>query len=391
MSKTAEAALRALLEPWPPLKRETSDWAREALARSDLLARDRESSFDREGWARCAARGILGANIAKDYGGGGRSLVDTLLMLEGLGHGCADNGLVFAVASQVWSTQAAIQTVGSEEQKRRWLPGLVSGSLIGAFAISEPETGSDTYGLETRAERTGSATYRLNGHKTWLTLAPEADVIVVFATVDPSAGAWGITGFVVDAKAPGVEILGNREKMGMRTTPFGDVRLENVEVSEADRLGPEGGGIGVFSSVMDAERAFIFAGQIGAMERRLEGAIAHAKERKQFGQAIGRFQAVSHRIADMKIRHETARTMMYKVALLSETSRRITLPAAIAKLTASEATLASALDETRNLGARGYVSEFEADRELRDSLSGLFTSGTSDIQRNIIAKMLRVG
>ncbi len=383
--------LAALLDLNHPTKVETADWAHTALTRDGIVDRDHASQFDLDGWRLCAERGILAAPIDPEYGGGGRSLIDTLLMLEGLGHGCRDNGLVFALSSQMWSTQTVIAALGSDAQKRRWLPGLVSGSTLGAFAISEPETGTDTYALGASAERLDDGGYRLNGEKAWLTMGSRADFVVVFANVNPEAGAWGVTAFVVDTSLPGVKVLGNREKMGMRTTPFGNIALDNVVVTEAERLGAEGAGIGIFTRTMESERAFVLAGQIGAMQRQLEDTVSYARERRQFGTPIGKFQAVSHRIADMKVRHEVSRTLMYKAALLAERGERTTMAAAITKLVASEAGVESGLDATRVFGARGYVSEFEVERDFRDFVGALTYSGTSDVQRNIIANLLGVG
>ncbi len=387
----AAAGLAALLNLNHPIKRATSEWARAELTRDGMVDRDRDCVFDRRAWQACARYGILGASVPIAYGGTERSLVESLLMLEGLGHGCRDNGLVFGITSQMWSTQTVIANVGTEEQKEQWLPGLVSGEILGAFAITEPDSGSDTYALATRAEALNDGSYRLEGHKAWLTLGSEADLVVVFATIDPDSGPWGVTAFIVDTSARGVEIVGNREKMGMRTTPFGDITLHDVVVSETDRLGPEGGGIGIFTDAMEAERAYVLAGQIGSMERQIEEAVEYARTRKQFGKSIGKFQAVSHRIADMKVRHEVSRVLMYKVALAQQSGRRTTMDAAIAKLVASEAAVESGLDATRVFGAKGYVSEFEIERDLRDFVGGLIYSGTSDIQKNIIAQLLGVG
>ena len=383
-------ALEALLDANHPLKRETSEWARATLPTEGIVARDRDSVFDLDAWRLCARRGILGASVEEVYGGSARPVFEALLILEGLGHGCRDNGLVFAITSQMWSTQTVIASVGSTTQKQRWLPGLISGELLGAFAISEPDSGSDTYSMRARAERLSDGSYRINGHKSWLTLGSRADVVIVFANVNPDAGAWGVSAFIVDSSTPGVELLGNREKMGMRTTPFGDIVLHDVIVPAESRLGNEGAGVGIFTNTMESDRSFVLAGQVGAMERQIEDAVDYARSRVQFKQPIGQFQAVSHRIANMKVRHETARVLMYKTALMQQSGRRAMLDAAITKLVASESAVESGLDATQIFGAKGYVSEFEVERDLRDFVGGLIYSGTTDVQRTIIAKLLGV-
>jgi len=177
----------------------------------------------------------------------------------------------------------------------------------------------------------------------------------------------------------------------MRTTPFGDLHLDGVEVAESARLGPPGAGASIFTAVIDIERAYIMIGQIGAMERQIDDAVAHARDRRQFGRAIGAFQAVSHRIADMKLRHETARLLLYKTALLAAEGRSGALASALSKLHAAEAGVEVALGAVRVHGARGYVSEHGIERELRDAVGGIAYSGTSDIQRNIIARLLGLG
>ncbi len=229
----------------------------------------------------------------------------------------------------------------------------------------------------------------LNGHKAYVTMAPEADVFLVFATSDPKLGQWGVTTFIVDATLEGVTVGPNRPKMGLRTTPFADVTFENVELGPESVLGSVGSGAAVFSTAMEAERAFVLAAQIGAMERQLDDAVAYTRSRRQFSQPIGDFQAVSHRLADMKLRHDNARLQLYRAAALFMSGRPSMEAAALAKIQASEAAVASSVDALLTHGARGYVSEFGVERDLRNVAGGIVYGGTSDIQRNIVARMLR--
>lgn len=353
----------------------------------DLINREKNNLFAREDWQKCAAFGIQGLNIAREYGGQGLDILTTILMLEGLGYGCRDNGLPFALNSQLWSYQAALNSFGSEEQKQKYLPPACRGEQIGAFGITELDTGSDSYGMKTTAAKTEGG-YLLNGAKRYITLAPVCDAAIVFATINPDLGRWGITGFIVDRTMKGFSTGDVRDKMGMRTTPMGDIFLDDCFAPEANRLGPEGAGVSLFTTAMESERGYIFASQLGRMERQLEESIAYSKERKQFGQPIGKFQSVSNRIADMKLRLETARMLLYKVAWLEQVKKPLLMEAAMAKLYLSEVFVESSLDAIRTRGARGYVTEFEVERDLRDGVGGLIYSGTSDIQRNIIARLL---
>ncbi|MGI9601999.1 MAG: acyl-CoA dehydrogenase family protein [Acidimicrobiales bacterium] len=373
-----------------PVKTAAAAWAAESLRADDITERDRNSTFWSDGWKRCADHGIQGITVDPAHGGQGRAPVDALLTFEGLGYGSDDQGLVFGVACQTWAVLAALEAGASAEQQSALLPGMCRGDLIGSFAMSEPESGSDTYALTTRAEPVDGG-YRLNGHKAYVTLAPVADFAIVFATIDPTLGRWGITAFLVETDRPGVDIDHPREKMGLRTTPFGDIVLHDVEVPESARLGNEGSGGAIFNAAMESERAFLFALQLGQLERQLDDAIAYARERRQFGRPIGDFQAVSHRIADMKARHEQARLLLYKTALQNEMGMSSSTTAALTKLAASEGAIASGLDAVMIMGAKGYLSENGVERELRSAIGGAIYSGTSDIQRNIVARLLGVG
>ncbi len=354
---------------------------------SDTSERDRKSLFDKNLWRKCAQFGIQGLAIPEKYGGLGADPLTTILALEGLGYGCRDNGLNFALNSQMWSVQPTILDFGSETQKERYLPGLCRGELIGAYGMTEPDSGSDAFSLRTRAQKQDDG-YVLNGTKTLVTFAPLADFVVVFATIDPELGKWGITVFVVDKDTPGFKVSRQMNKMGLRTVPIGELIFEDCFVPEAQRIGPEGAGASIFNSAQEWERSIILTSQLGVMERQLEQAIQYASNRRQFDQPIGKFQSVSNRIADMKLRLETARLLTYKVAWLKSLGKPVMMDAALAKLHLSECFVESSLDAIRIHGGYGYMTEFEVERDLRDAVGGTLYGGTSDIQRNIVAGFL---
>ncbi len=381
---------RALLDPDHPIKVETAQWARTELGRRDSIADDAASTFAVDDWQRCAERGIFRLLVPIELGGAGADLATALLTLEGLGQGCADNGLTFAAASQMLSTQIALTRFGSPAQQQRWLPGLLDGSSLAALAMTEPETGSDAFALSATAERRDDG-YLLNGHKAYITFGPVCDMAIVFASTRPEAGSWGISAFLVDTTTEGVVRSDVRGKMGMRTTPFGDLEFNDVIVPEEARLGREGAGARIFGAILDVERSYVFAPQVGAMERQLDDTIAYAKQRNQGGHPIGHYQAVAHRIVAMKERHERARFYLYRAAMAEATGRNVTLYASLAKLVAGELGIESALDASVVQGARGYLTEFEIERNLRDAVGGLTYSGTADIMRNVIARHLGLG
>lgn len=352
-----------------------------------LIERDRCGEFSRENWQKCAQFGLQGLAVPEEYGGAGADILTTMFVMEGLGYGCRDNGLIFALNAQMWSVQHPILVFGTEAQKQKYLPALCRGEIIGAHGMTEPDSGSDAYSLRTRAEKCRDG-YVLNGSKMFVTSAPVADIAVVFATTNPELGRWGITAFLIEKGTPGFSVSHDLEKMGLRTSPMGELILQDCYIPAENRLGPEGAGVSLFNSSMEWERSCILGSHIGAMERQLEGCVRYARERRQFKQAIGKFQAVSNRIAEMKVRLETARLMLYKVAWLKSMGKSAEMEAAIAKLYLSECFVQSSQDAIRIHGGYGYMTEFEVERDLRDSMGGLLYSGTSDIQRVIIANWL---
>ena len=369
------------------LSRAVREFARGEL-NADLEARDHAGTFPRECWTKCAEFGILGLPIPAAYGGQGMDLLTTTVAMEALGHGCRDNGLVFSLNAQMWAVEMPILHYGSEEQKRAWLPKLVSGAAIGAHAITEPGAGSDVFSLGSRAEAVKNG-YRLNGQKTFSTNAPVADVALAFAYLERGAGKpRALTAFLVPRGTPGVSFSAPIAKMGLRTSPMGEVVFEDCVVPESSRLGPEGAGMAIFNSAMEWERACIFAAHLGAMERLLEDCVKYARQRRQFAQPIAKFESVADRIADMKVSIEAGRFLLYRVGWLKERGKSAVMEAALAKLFVSEAHKQAALDALQLFGGYGYMKEYPIERELRDALSGTLYSGTSEMQRKIIASCL---
>ena len=367
------------------LRRETVRFAQGELNRN-LIDREEASELPQEIWKKCADFGILGMGMPTEYGGSGSDILTTMLVMEGLGYGCRDNGLIFAINAQMWSVQHPILVFGTDAQREKYLPDFIGGRIVGAHGMSEPDSGSDAYSLKTRACRV-SGGYRLSGTKTFVTNGPISDVSLVFGTVDPALGSAGITAFLIERGTPGFSSGQRYKKMGLRTAPIGELVLDDCFVPEENRLGPEGAGVSIFTNSMEWERSCILGSHIGAMERQLESCIRYARERHQFGRPIGKFQSVANRIADMKVRLETARLLLYKVAWLKKSGKRATLEAAVAKLYLSECFFESSMDAIRTHGGYGYMTEYEVERDLRDSIGGTIYSGTSDIQRMIIAQL----
>lgn len=355
----------------------------------NLIERDSFGVFSEELWQRCASFGIQSMSVPSQYNSSGKdtNFMAAMLAMEGMGYGCKDNGLTFALNAQMWSVQLPIVEFGSEEQKRKYLPGLCDGSVIGAHAITEEATGSDAYGLQTHAEKTDGG-YLLNGEKKFITFGPRADIALVFATIDPDIGQWGVTAFIVEKGMAGFLRSEPQQKMGLRTVPIGNFVFEDCFIPEENRLGVEGTGVSLSSKMLEWERCCILASQLGAMERQIAECIVFAKKRKQFGRSIGKFQSVANRIVDMRLRLETSRILLYKVAWLKSTDQPAMLEAAMLKLHLGESFIESSLDAIRTHGARGYLTEYEIEREMRDAIGGIIYAGTSDIQRNIIASLL---
>lgn len=355
----------------------------------DIITRDKEGIFARDLWQKCADFGILGLAAPSRFGGmlDDVDILRSVLAMQALGYACRDGGLVLGLNAQMWAVQMSIVLFGTDAQKQKFLPKLISGEWIGAHALTEVESGSDVFNMRMTAEKKDGG-YILNGEKCLVTLAPVADMAIVFANVNSKLGKWGITAFLVEKDLAGYEASPVREKMGLRTVPIGEIKLKDCFVSEENRLGKEGAGFSISNHSLEYDRCCILAGGLGAMERQLEESVEFAKEHKRFGQVVGSFQSVSNRVADMKLRIETSKLLLYKMAWLKKQNKPAMLEAAMLKLHLSESFVASSLDAIRNRGGNAYLVDYGIERDLRDAVGGVLYAGTSDIQRNIIAKMV---
>jgi alkylation response protein AidB-like acyl-CoA dehydrogenase len=368
------------------LQRTVIEFAQRELGER-LDARDHDGEFSRDAWRKCASIGLLGLPVPAEYGGAGADAVTVAAALEGLGYGCTDNGLIFALNAQMWACELPLATFASEEQRRRYLPGLCDGSLIAAHAMTEPGSGSDALALTTNAAETDRG-WVLNGSKTFVTNATEADLFVVFAATDPSLGFAGISSFLVERSAPGLVIGRPLSKMGLRTSHLGEVFLSDCEVGPEAMIATRGAGMAIFNTAMRWERGLILAAAVGTMRRQLERCIDYAGERVQFGQPISAFQAVSHRVAEMRLRLETSRLMLYRMARLLDAGKATDLDAALTKLHLSESFVESSLAALQLHGGYGYMTEYGLERDVRDALAARIYSGTSEMQRTVIARHL---
>jgi len=350
--------------------------------------RDREQAFSRELWRKCADIGIQGLPVPEEYGGSGFDPLSCAVALEALGYGCRDGGLVFSLCAHLLACVVPTLAHGSAEQKRRYLPGLCDGTLIGMHAITEPGSGSDTFAMRTKAEKQGNR-WKINGTKTFVSNGPLGDLAIVFALTDAGKGFHGgVTAFLVPAGSPGFSVGKKFEKMGLRTSHVGELVFQDLDVADDAVLGTVGGGSAVFATAMDWERSLLVASHVGVIERLMETSIAYARTRSQFGQPIGKFQAVAHKIADMKTQLEAARLLTYRSAWRLDHTRNASLDASITKLFVSETLLKVALDTVQVHGGYGFMAEYDVERTLRDAVGGTIYSGTSEMQRNIIARWL---
>ncbi len=368
------------------LQRSAIDFAQKEL-NEGLVRRDESYEFSRAAWKACAKFGVQGLPIPRKYGGGEADIVSTVAVMEGLGYGCRDNGLLFSLNAQLWSVEMPLIKFGTEAQKKKFLPSLLSGDLIGTHCMTEPDSGSDAFSLRTKFDKIGD-NYVLNGSKLYATNSPIAGIALVFATSKPGQGFSGATAFLVERDTSGFETSTPMHKMGLHTSPIGEVILRDCEIPAYNLLGKVGGGMSIFNSSMEWERSCILATSLGAMRRQLEACLRYANTRKQFGKPIGKFQSVSNMIADMYLRLEAARLLTYKVAWLKQQGHSAVLEAAAAKLFTSEAWVKSSLDAIQIHGAFGYMTDSEVERDLRDAVAGTIYSGTSEIQRLLIANSL---
>ena len=368
------------------LSEKVADFASASLC-DGVVQRDHSSTFSTDLWRRCANEGVIGWGVPTELGGSGYSALRCAHLLEALGYGCDDNGLLFALGTQMWGVQSCLLQFASDQQKEKYIPDMLTGKIFGAYTINEPTSGSDAYALQTVAieEKDG---YLLTGKKSLISMAPVADFAIVFALTDPDAGRWGLSAFIVDIGGPGIKVSSNVSMMGLRTVPFGDISFDACRIPKSAMLGKPGAGASIFAYSQGWERSLMFGTQVGAMRKQLDQCIAYAKTRKQSGQSISNYQAVSHRLANMRIRLETSRLLLYQAAWILSQGKQNLLEAAMTKTHISEAFVESSKDAISLFGGSGYLSETGVERNLRDALGSTIYGGTVDIQRNIIAGLI---
>jgi alkylation response protein AidB-like acyl-CoA dehydrogenase len=370
------------------LKRAAAEFGAARLAHG-VVVRDREGHFSRELWQACAEFGLQGMLVPSASGGSGYDLLTAIAILEGLGYGARDNGAVFTVTAHLASCVEPLAAFGTDAQKAAWLPGLASGALIGATAITEPDTGSNVFALTTAAiERDGG--WVLSGSKAFVTNAPVADLFLVYARTG-GPGMTGITCFLVPRGARGLAVGPPIEKMGLRTSPMAPVYLDDCQVAADAVLGGIGSGGLVFSHTMEVERLAVMAPAIGVMEHLLERSVTHARQRSSASGPLGRHQAISHRVADMELRLDASRLLLYRAAWTRMSRGTAARESALAKLAVSEHYVEQCRSAMQIFGGYGYMVDYELERELRDALATTLYVGTSEIQRNLIAGLRGLG
>ncbi|HXQ68572.1 MAG TPA: isovaleryl-CoA dehydrogenase [Alphaproteobacteria bacterium] len=366
------------------LRATVRDFASDRIApRADEI--DRTNSFPRELWPELGRLGLLGVTVEEELGGAGMGYLEHCIAMEEISRASASIGLSYGAHSNLCVNQ--IRRNGNAEQKRRYLPKLISGEHVGALAMSEPGAGSDVVGMRLRAERKGER-FLLNGSKMWITNGPCADVIVVYAKTDPQAGPRGITAFLVERGFKGYSTAQKLDKLGMRGSDTGELVFQDCEVPAENVLGELGKGVNVLMSGLDYERAVLAAGPCGIMQACLDVAVPYVHERQQFGQPIGSFQLVQGKLADMYTTMNACKAYVYAVAKACDRGETTRKDAAGAILFASEKATQVALDAIQLLGGNGYINDFPTGRLLRDAKLYEIGAGTSEIRRWLIGREL---
>jgi isovaleryl-CoA dehydrogenase len=371
---------------------ETADAIRETVrdfSQNEIAPRaeeiDKTNTFPRDLWPKIGALGLHGITVEEEYGGAGLGYLEHVLAMEEISRASASVGLSYGAHSNLCVNQ--LRRNGSEDQKRKYLPKLISGEHVGALAMSEPGAGSDVVSMKTRADKKGDR-YVLNGSKMWITNGPVAETLVVYAKTDPAAGARGITAFVIEKGMAGFSTAQKLDKFGMRGSDTCELVFADCEVPEENVLGTVGRGVNVLMSGLDYERSVLAAGPLGIMQACLDIVMPYVHERKQFGAPIGTFQLVQGKVADMYVTMNAARAYVYAVAKACDRGETTREDAAGAILFASEKATQCALDAIQLLGGNGYINDYPTGRLLRDAKLYEIGAGTSEIRRMLIGREL---
>jgi isovaleryl-CoA dehydrogenase len=371
---------------------ETADAIRETTARfaADQIAPlaaeiDRSNDFPRQLWEPMGALGLHGITVEEEWGGLGLGYLEHVVAMEEVSRASASVGLSYGAHSNLCVNQ--IRRWGNPEQKRRYLPKLISGEHVGALAMSEAGSGSDVISMSLRADHRGDR-YVLNGTKFWITNGPHADTLVVYAKTDPGADSRGVTAFIIEKDFAGFSRAQKLDKLGMRGSDTGELVFEDCEVPEENVIGPENGGAGVLMSGLDYERTVLAGGPLGIMQACLDTVLPYVRERKQFGRPIGTFQLMQGKIADMYVALNSARAYVYAVARACDAGRTTRFDAAGAILLASENAVRTTLEAIQALGGAGYTKDYPVERLLRDAKLYDIGAGTNEIRRFLIGREL---
>jgi isovaleryl-CoA dehydrogenase len=369
---------------------ETADMLRDSVRSfsedriAPLAARiDKEDWFPRELWPEMGALGLHGITVSEEYGGAGLGYLEHCVAMEEVSRASASVGLSYGAHSNLCVNQ--LFRWGSQEQKQRYLPKLVSGEHLGALAMSEASAGSDVVSMALRAERKGDI-FVLNGSKFWITNGPQADTVIVYAKTDPQAGPHGITAFVIEKDFPGFSVAQKLDKLGMRGSETGELVFTDCQVPEENVLGTAGEGVAVLMSGLDFERTVLAAGPLGIMAAAMDIVMPYVHERRQFGRPIGSFQLMQGKVADMYVAMNSARAYVYAVAAACDRGETTREDAAGAILYASEQATKVALDAIQCLGGNGYINDYATGRLLRDAKLYEIGAGTSEIRRMLIGR-----